>query len=403
MSTMGQIGFPLSPARAWLRLGRAWLAVVIALVLAGNAVAADDGEQLVLNFLRAPKTVAIDGRIDDWVLTAPVSYEVDPNAFDQKVKTHAMWDGRFLYLAYVVRDSSPLKNASDDPSAAFKGGDSLHFYVSTAKAPEAAGAEGGPEDYHFLMALQRGAPVVFAFRQRKAGVDNPTTVRSPATSIDLAWMGPVPNAELAVSVEGAAYTAEVALPLAFFEGFRPEAGRRLAVDAAVNFSDPAGNRNVAKVWWHRGASPILDIPTELRFERDRWGVGVFRGHEERPVVVDNGNLFVIPAPRAVTVDGDLSEWDHSCMYGPLSVDPVLKEKNNVAWTLMHDQQALYIAVVFKSAQPFNNDGGLNNVWWLGDSIEVRLAADPRNQGGDITKNMDILTFGLWYNQTEGKD
>ncbi|OPZ29951.1 MAG: NHL repeat protein [Lentisphaerae bacterium ADurb.BinA184] len=171
----------------------------------------------------------------------------------------------------------------------------------------------------------------------------------------------------------------------------------------MNFSDPAASRNVAKVWWHRGASQILDIPTELRFERNLWGTGVFCGPGEAPVVIDSGNLFVTPAPGAVTVDGDLADWDLSCTYGPLSVDPALREQNNIAWTLMHDAQALYVAAVFKSAQPFANDGGVNNVWWLGDSIEVRLAADPRNQGGDIRRNMDILTFALWHNPTEGKD
>ncbi|TFG86524.1 MAG: hypothetical protein E4H17_04080, partial [Gemmatimonadales bacterium] len=59
--------------------------------------------------------------------------------------------------------------------------------------------------------------------------------------------------------------------------------------------------------------------------------------------------------------------------------------------------------VFNADGKFDNDGGINNVWWLGDSVEFRMAADPKNQGGDIRANKDILTFALWYNAKEDKD
>ncbi len=356
-----------------------------------------------LNFIRADKPVVIDGKLNDWALNAPVSYEVDPNAFDQKIKTYAMWDDQNIYLAYVVRDASPMKNSGDDPSAAFKSGDSLHFYFSTDTEVKGKSANGGVNDYHILMTIQKGKPVIFAFRQAKTGVDKTTKISSPATSIDIAWMGPVTGAEMVVANSGGLYTAEVKLPIAFFDGFRPDAGRKVATDVAVNFSDNAGSKNLAKVWWSRGASQILDIPTELRFERNLWGTGVFCGAGENPIVIDSSDLFVVPSPGKVAIDGDLSDWNLSCAYGPMYVDPSLKDKYNVTWTLMYDKDALYLAAVFNAAQPFTNDGGVNNVWWYGDSIEIRMAADPKNQGGDIKKNMDILTFALWHNAGEKKD
>jgi len=214
--------------RNGLLLG-SWL-LVLAVLLPLCAQAAEPATAM--NILRAPGPVTIDGKLNDWVLNAPVSYEVDPTAMDQKVKTYAMWDDQHLYLAYVVRDVSPMKNAGNDPSAAFKSGDALHFYFSTSQAVDAKTGDGGSEDYHVLMTMQAGKPVIFGFRQQKAGVDIGTRISSPAGHIDLAWMGPVPGAELAVVTDTdplsgiPRYTVEVKLPLAFFDNFHPEASRR---------------------------------------------------------------------------------------------------------------------------------------------------------------------------------
>ncbi len=389
-------------------LGGCAFACLTGTLLAADPVpspAASAGGEVPLNFVRAPGPVTIDGALSDWVLTAPVSYEVDASAADRTVRTYAMWDDQNLYLAYVVRDASPMQNGGDDPSSAFKSGDSLHFYLGTGAETVSTKAAGGPHDFHVLMTLQRGKPVIFAFRQQKSGVAQPTLITSPATRIEMAWMGPVPGAELAVQVMPGrqGYTAEAKLPLTFFDDLKPAPGRAVAADIAANFSDSTGTKNAAKVWWRRGASQILDIPTELGFDRNLWGQGVFRGPGETPIVIDNGNFYVVPAPAAVTVDGDLGDWDLTCAYGPHYVDPALKEQYNITWAAMYGRDALYLGAIFKSARPMENDGGVNNVWWLGDSLEFRLAADPAQQNGDPKQNDDILTFGVWYNAAQQKE
>ena len=365
-----------------------------------SAVAADAP----LVFLRAPGPVVVDGNLSDWTLTASVSFEVDPNAIsDKSAACYAMWDDQSLYLACVVRDASPMKNAGNDPSAAFKSGDTVHFYLGTDDPAAPATANGGPNDYHVLMTIQQGKPVVFAFRQKKAGVEKPVVIASPATRIELDWMGPVPGAELAVTAAHQSYTAEARLPVAFFDGFAPKAGMKVAVDVAVNFSDATGASNMAKVWWHRGSSQILDIPSELRFDRNLWGTGEFLAAGQQAVVINNQNFFVVPAPGKVAVDGDLGDWDASCGYGPQYVDPALRDRNNVTWLAMHDADALYLGAVFNSALPYQNDGGVNNVWWQGDSLEFRISADTAKQNVDPRHNADILTFGVWHNPEENKD
>ncbi len=357
-----------------------------------------------LNFVRAPGAVVIDGKLDDWVLSAPVTYEVDPSAQDRSVRTYAMWDDQSLYLAYVVRDSSPMKNSGDDPSRAFKTGDSLHFYLSTSREVEGKSPNGGPEDYHVLMSVLGGRPVVFAFRQAKAGVESPAVISSPATRIEIAWMGPVPGAELAVvnTPGNQGYVAETRLPLAFFDNFAPQAGQTVATDVAVNFSDATGATNLAKVWWHRGSSQILDVPSELRFERERWGQGIFRAAGEKPLVINNQSFYVVPAPGQVAVDGDLGDWDMSCAYGPQYVDPVLQDKYNVTWAMMYDDQALYLGAIFNTPS-YSNEHGVDNTWWLGDSLEFRIQANTKWPGGDPKGNNDILTLALWYNPREDRD
>jgi len=395
--------FPTHPDRIWPRFVGALLVTIAILAPSMARAQAPQPGPEPLNFLRAPGPVTIDGKLDDWLLTAPVTYEVDPNAADEKVKTYAMWDDDNIYLAYVVTDASPMKNAGDDPSAAFKAGDCLHFYLSTSDTPATTDPNGGPQDYHVLMTIQQGKPVIFAFRQKKAGTTTPNRISSPATHIDLDWMGSVPGAEMAVVTTGNAYTAEVKLPLAFFDGFHPDAGRNVATDVAVDFSDPAGTKNLAKVWWSAGATEILDIPTELQFRRNLWGTGIFRGAGDQPIVTDASNFYAEPAPGPITVDGDLSDWNLSAPYGPLYVDPQLKDQYNITWAVNYDAQALYVAAIYKSATPFDNGGGINNIWWQGDSIEFRVDLDPNHTGGDIKENPDILTFGLWYNAKENKD
>jgi len=250
--------------------------------LGASGRAAEPGA-LPLNILRAPGPVVIDGKLNDWVLTAPVSYEMDSTALDNRARTYAAWDDQYLYLAYVVRDASPMKNAGCDPSGAFKTGDALHLYLSTDSDPATKRSEGGPKDFHVMMAIQQGKPLVYAFRQQKAGVTDQTmiTAAGGSTKIGMAWMGPVTGADMVVTTGNdpqgfKSYTAEVKIPWAFFDGLTPKEGLKLAADVAVDFSDPAGARNMAKVWWHRGSSQVTDLPTELRFERDRWGIGELR-------------------------------------------------------------------------------------------------------------------------------
>jgi len=90
-------------------------------------------------------------------------------------------------------------------------------------------------------------------------------------------------------------------------------------------------------------------------------------------------IFVVPAPKRVVIDGDLSEWDLSgaitCVF-----DEALKPRFTVTVAAMFDAQALYIAAHFVDDTPMLNrhDPAVEpDRGWDGDCLQVRLCSDPK--------------------------
>jgi len=90
-------------------------------------------------------------------------------------------------------------------------------------------------------------------------------------------------------------------------------------------------------------------------------------------------IFVVPAPKRVVIDGDLSDWDLSaaitCVF-----DEALQPRFTVTVAAMFDSQALYISAHFVDDTPMLNrhDPAIEpNKGWDGDALQVRLCSDPR--------------------------
>ena len=97
--------------------------------------------------------------------------------------------------------------------------------------------------------------------------------RSPSGEVVLDRVRPLSEARLAVVVDPRGYRLEAAIPWKSL-GLAPDADR-LGLDLDINFSDPAGQRNTARLHWGRhGAAVVYDLPSEARFEPDLWGEGV---------------------------------------------------------------------------------------------------------------------------------
>ncbi len=82
---------------------------------------------------------------------------------------------------------------------------------------------------------------------------------------------------------------------------------------------------------------------------------------------------IVPAPGAVTVDGDLGEWDKSA--GQRIVVPGSEGKYKATGYAMYDQDFLYLAYAITDSSPALNTGVLSTLF-NGDCVEAFLSTDP---------------------------
>ena len=181
-----------------------------------------------------------------------------------------MYDDHYLYLACDVVDDSPWKNAGSDLSTLFKTGDTIDLWLGPSPGKRALSTR----DVRVLFAPQGRGTVAVAFRPKV--VKNPVRVpfRSPSGEV---WMDKVEQladvSAVTKSTPGG-YRLEAAIPRSEI-GLEGEVDR-IGLDLSINFSDPAGQRNVARIHWGRnGAATVYDLPSEARLEPETWGAGVF--------------------------------------------------------------------------------------------------------------------------------
>jgi len=195
---------------------------------------------------------------------------------DARGQVRLMYDDTNLYVAFVVHDSSPLANKGSDPGAAFKTGDTVEVCLSAkppGKTPRPRPAEG---DVRVMFTRLEGRDLAVGFWPVSPKKRKPRHYRSPAGHTHLDRVEVLESVRVATRIATVRYRLEAAVPLAAVGLTGKLAGRRVGLDLAINFSDPSGTVNVAKLFWARaGAGIVYDLPTEARLEPDRFGVGVF--------------------------------------------------------------------------------------------------------------------------------
>ena len=88
-------------------------------------------------------------------------------------------------------------------------------------------------------------------------------------------------------------------------------------------------------------------------------------------------VYIVPAPAAVTIDGDLREWDRSGQL-ELFASPATRNRRFARLAFMRDEQALYIAGEVGNLVELTNpnDPAVNpERGWNGDATQVRLVVD----------------------------
>jgi hypothetical protein len=185
----------------------------------------------------------------------------------ERATARLLYDEKYLYLAFNVQDESPWKNAGGDISTLFKTGDTVDLWVG----PSAGKRQPGIGDVRVLFAPNGEKTAVVAFRPKVAQGARPVPFRSPSGEVRMDRVDLLDDVPVVVKTTDSGYRLEAAIP-------RAEIGlesARFGLDLSLNFSDPAGQRNVACLHWGRnGASMVYDLPSEARFEPETWGIGM---------------------------------------------------------------------------------------------------------------------------------
>jgi len=110
------------------------LACGLALALGARGASATETENLNLEILPAPGPVVVDGKTDDWDLTAGIFAcgDVENSASSYGVWFHAMYDAERLYLLARWVDKTPMNNPGSSKGDYGFRGDCLQVRVITA-------------------------------------------------------------------------------------------------------------------------------------------------------------------------------------------------------------------------------------------------------------------------------
>lgn len=113
-------------------------------------------------------------------------------------------------------------------------------------------------------------------------------------------------------------------------------------------------------------------------------------------------VYVVPAPKKVTIDGKLNEWDLSGQI-LISVADETAEMQSSRFAMMYDKDALYVSAIVKDPSPLLNrhDPKVEpGRAWDADACQIYLTTDPslgypiqKGGGANYPGMMDMY---LWY-------
>lgn len=101
---------------------------------------------------------------------------------------------------------------------------------------------------------------------------------------------------------------------------------------------------------------------------------------EPNILPRHDRIAIRPAPGAVKIDGDLSDWDRSGAFFTACQEPYAANYNLTGY-MMYDRQNVYIAAVVADPHPLLNSmdpATESTKIWMGGSLQVRLSADRKH-------------------------
>ena len=214
----------------------------------------------------AAKAPALDGDLSAWAMDKG---GVDIAGGAGVVGTaKAMYDANSLYLAWQVKDGTPLKNGGQDDRLMFISGDCVDLMLRVTGAKDDKPVAG---DLRLVLSVKGGKPLAVLYQPVApgAGKDEAADLASPSRSVHFDRVKSV-DIPLAMKPIPGGYAVTAALPLALI-GVDSLKGKVLRGDFGILLSDNTGLECTSRNYWsNKAANNTNDVPDEAMLLPSLW-------------------------------------------------------------------------------------------------------------------------------------
>ncbi len=240
------------------------------------------------------KPMNISGSLEDWPseIFVPVrefwKLSLTSRDFVTDAAGAMAYDFDNLYIAAKIIDSSPFKNAADNPTMMFKGGDAVDVTLGLDPKADPKRTMAVAGDIRILIGVVRGKPTAVLYRpvDPTAPVGKHAKFTSPVGQSLMDRVEVIPDAKIAISSEPVKDSApwaiiEVAIPWTSLGFPAPESGTKLRGDIGFLESDPNGVSTINRIYWSgKTQTVVCDIPSEARLTPSLWGELYFQDQDK---------------------------------------------------------------------------------------------------------------------------
>ena len=214
----------------------------------------------------AAATPAIDGDLSAWKMDQG-GVEIAGGA-GVVGSAKASYDAKNLYLAWQVKDDSPLKNVGQDERLMFITGDCVDVMLRTSDAKDDKPVAG---DLRLVLSMKAGKPLAVLYQPVATGGTKAEVgeLSSPWRSVHFDRIRTV-DIPLAMKPIPGGYAVTAALPLSLI-GVDSLKGKVLRGDFGILLSDSAGQECTSRNYWsNKTANNTNDVPDEAKLEPSLW-------------------------------------------------------------------------------------------------------------------------------------
>ena len=221
---------------------------------------------------RVARPMGIDGTLQGWNRDDALRIKVDA---DRAAEILTAYDQDNLYVAWEVRDNSPMFNNAERWELAFKGGDAVDvMFRAPGKDLDKAGVRAG--DLRLLIAGLGGKPAAVLYRpvseNKKPFVFDAFEGAGRGNAVRMDEVRLAPEVRAVIKRGPSGYIVEAAIPWKLL-GIGPAAGAEGRIDFGVLFSDAKGTGTAVRAYWeNRDTQIVADIPSEAQLKPANWGI-----------------------------------------------------------------------------------------------------------------------------------